>query len=603
MKKENSVMKSQSRPKWAIHPRVPEEMYTDRKEFLEFFYTYALQARDERSHSTVLLGMRRMGKTEIFLRVVNRLFWEQDHRDPQAVIPVYYSFEDRAMDRWEFALDYVDNFLRWFAGFRLREPQILDPDAVPRDALLALARERLPMTSGLQGTLNLFRAFPEHTVGIPERVALQQPVKVSDRDEIPIAVFLDEFQNTRLSHENFSVVGYMQKAVESLSCPHFVTGSAMSILTQEIIGRGALFGRFDGERIEPMTQYWGAELALKAARSYHVDLPELMAPVVADRCGGNPFYITAVVRQAGKQHKAITNEATLNELLAVDLSSGFIWGELDDQVSKWIKRINEYGITKWVLYLSALEEEDRLDLVRIQRELRERDGKEVPLDTIRDVLIKLSRGDLLECSPSGSWFRKVDDPILIEFLKVWGRVEVEGQQKVGVQRSLRNRYRTLERRFHEYKGYLGEVFMAQVLWNAQRRTLPGQLFHCQEDVTIPWLFDFIRHRMRLQSGTGQEIDLIAAAGGELWVCQSKWRADPVGINVLRDLEAQGKAVDEDMEAFPLRVWLFTYSGLHGNAETYAKEHGILWSGKAEFDELLKFVGLRPLPDFSGQEKS
>jgi len=78
-----------------------------------------------------------------------------------------------------------------------------------------------------------------------------------------------------------------------------------------------------------------------------------MLPVVADRCGGNPFYITAVIQQAAEQGKPIVSEETLNEILAVDLSSGFIWAELNDQVTKWIERINEYGITKWVLYLST----------------------------------------------------------------------------------------------------------------------------------------------------------------------------------------------------------------------------------------------------------
>ena len=39
--------------------------------------------------STVLLGQRRMGKTEIFKRVVNRLFFEQDYTNPNAVVPIY----------------------------------------------------------------------------------------------------------------------------------------------------------------------------------------------------------------------------------------------------------------------------------------------------------------------------------------------------------------------------------------------------------------------------------------------------------------------------------------------------------------------------------
>ncbi|MCP4111199.1 MAG: hypothetical protein GY749_37685 [Desulfobacteraceae bacterium] len=190
----------------------------------------------------------------------------------------------------------------------------------------------------------------------------------------------------------------MQEAVESPTCPHFVTGSAMSILSREIIGRGALFGRFDGEEIRAMSEYYGAELALKASRYYKTEISEIMAPVAAERCGGNPFYITAVVRQAAKQRKKIADEESLNRIMAVDITSGFIWGELNDQVTRWIARINGHGITKWILYLSALDEnteEDkrgRLNVERIQGELKHREGKTVPLDEIRDVLIKLSRG-------------------------------------------------------------------------------------------------------------------------------------------------------------------------------------------------------------------
>lgn len=108
-------------------------MVSIRQEFLDYFYHAALKASERRSMSTVLLGQRRMGKTEIFLRVVNRLFWEQDHQDLHAVIPVYYSFEDEPGDRWEFSLRYVENFLRWHVAFRLRDPSILSKEVVDRD--------------------------------------------------------------------------------------------------------------------------------------------------------------------------------------------------------------------------------------------------------------------------------------------------------------------------------------------------------------------------------------------------------------------------------------------------------------------------------------
>jgi len=88
------------------------------------------------------------------------------------------------------------------------------------------------------------------------------------------------------------------------------------------------------------------------------------------------------------------------------------------------------------------------------------------LDTIREVLVRLSRGDLLEYRELGGWFHKVDDPILVDFLKVWGRVDVEGQNPNEVQDDLLTQYKQLERRIREYQGYLGEVFMSQVLFSS-----------------------------------------------------------------------------------------------------------------------------------------
>ncbi len=229
------MTKRQRGSRWAIRPLVPETVYTDRKEYLDYLYRSALETITRRSMSTVLLGRRRMGKTEIFKRVVNRLFFDQENPADldHSVAPVYFSFPDTVVDRWDFS-------------------------------------------------------------------------------------------NTRLPQYSFDIVGWMQQAVESPTCPHFVTGSAMGILAREILGWGALFGRFRSKPIEPLTQYWGAELALRAGRYFHWETPEEMAPVIAERCGGNPFYIQAVAQQAGEQGKVLDSERQLGHILAVDLSSGFI---------------------------------------------------------------------------------------------------------------------------------------------------------------------------------------------------------------------------------------------------------------------------------------
>ena len=99
--------------KWVINPDISEEVYTDRDHHLNYFYQAALRAATRRTTSTVLFGQRRMGKTEIFKRVVNRLFFEQDPKDPKAVVPVYYSFPDGPLDTNTFAKQYLENFIRY----------------------------------------------------------------------------------------------------------------------------------------------------------------------------------------------------------------------------------------------------------------------------------------------------------------------------------------------------------------------------------------------------------------------------------------------------------------------------------------------------------
>lgn len=265
-------------------------------------------------------------------------------------------------------------------------------------------------------------------------------------------------------------------------------------------------------------------------------------------------------------------------------------------MSRWIERVNQSGITKSILYLSALEEGDRLDLVRIQEEVQRREGRDVPVEEIRDVFIKLSRGDLLEYMELGGWFRKVSDPILLEFLKIWGRIDVEGEDAAEVRNDIITAYRKQKRAFSEYKGFLAEVFMAQVLWAAQDKTLPARFFHAPGDVSFP-RFVYVRHRVRLSSGKGREIDVLGAGGGYQWVCQSKWmETQKAGREAVDALLDQAEWVREDTDAITVTPWLFAYAGLTAEAEAHARSKGVLWSDIEDFNGLLDSVGLRRLPE-------
>ena len=46
--------------------------------------------------------------------------------------------------------------------------------------------------------------------------------------------------------------------------------------------------------------------------------------------------------------------------------------------------------------------------------------------------------------------------------------------------------------------------MIQLLWNSQRRTLPGKYFHSHEDITVPDRFIYIDQRHRPGTGIKRE---------------------------------------------------------------------------------------------------
>jgi len=195
---------------FAIKTLVPDEIYTDRKEFLDLFYNEALKAATRRTVSMVLLGQRRMGKTEIFKRVVNRLFFEQNHKDSKTVVPVYYKFPDNITDPWKFSIEYVENFIKWYAAFRMRNPDILEKKFIKLNDLPDFVKSNIEVTKGFNYSLRMLEAFEEKDGVYPEKAAVQLPRSVSDRDDTTIVMFLDEIQNLHLPQQ--VVIFGLQKA-------------------------------------------------------------------------------------------------------------------------------------------------------------------------------------------------------------------------------------------------------------------------------------------------------------------------------------------------------------------------------------------------------
>ena len=96
-----------------------------------------------------------------------------------------------------------------------------------------------------------------------------------------------------------------------------------------------------------------------------------------------------------------------------------------------------------------------------------------------------------------------------------------------------------------------------------------------------------------------EIDVEGGAGKERWICESKWWiGKKVGRTEIESLLGKGEAVKEEAGKGLqiLRLWFFAHDGFTKKAEDLMKENNMLWSVRDDLDKLLKFVGLRQLPD-------
>lgn len=115
--------------------------------------------------------------------------------------------------------------------------------------------------------------------------------------EIPIFVMLDEFQDVlRIGYSDgrpADTVGLYRWAVEGRKCPHFVTGSAVRLITQEVLGTGALFGRFRYLEFPPIEDVYGLEKEILFYAAQYEDqriVPEEIAARV-NRPREEVFYV------------------------------------------------------------------------------------------------------------------------------------------------------------------------------------------------------------------------------------------------------------------------------------------------------------------------
>ncbi len=570
---------------------ISDEIFTDRQEFLDRWFQRILGTPRLAMMSHALIGRRRMGKTEVLLRLFNRLFWEQDE-----VTPVYANLEDMAKTGVAFARDYFANFLRHYFAFRHKDEHERFLDLKLGD-LLDLAQQNGP--SGLQRVATRFRAFLDEPIDLM-RVALEGARDVSDLDQTPIVFLVDEFQRIldvdTTEAGKPDILALFKPGVEGLLCPNLITGSAVTLFTRQILGTGPLFLRFKVERFGGLEGYYGIELAERSARPYGLRVSQEVAAELAHRADGNPFYIRAVVSQAGSQGWHLDDPGILARATAVDITRGTIFSDLSDWVTQTLFRANQHGLTREVLLTMAEREGEPFtpdDAHRLAA------SRQVSDEDVYQSLQHLARADLIEpVDILGVTYGVVKDPILRGYLGTLVKAQRYGITQTQTERELTARYISLQGSYSDLVGLLAEAYIELLLRKFDDREVEGErFFNTRGKVKLP-RFDRVvaRHPFKGEGTPQVEIDVVGTAGLEEWWCvESKNWKEPVGVEETKRFLAASQVAGEVWKYPPSARWFFGRSGFTAEAEASLRREGVLFSDGEQLDTLLAAFGLRALP--------
>jgi hypothetical protein len=593
-----------------IFQTVPADEFTDREEIIGRLVRMAALTPRDITVSTSLVGRRRLGKTAVLEQVYNRLFWEQD-----AVVPIYFVFEDKPVTSTEFAEAYFTNFLRQFIAFRRKDDGMVRERRGKLPELVQMAREL--GEESLIVRAEIFLDFRENVEmpGVLHQLiecAIHGPRHVMEYNrgkwlpETPIFVMLDEFQEVMkiyyTSRTPADAVGMFQWAVEGRKCPHLVTGSAIRLINQEVLGTGALFGRFRYIEFPPLEDIFGLELVDRLAHKHNLTIQEPVAGYLVARCAGSPFYINCVISQAVERGLgAIVDEAMVNELIAYEISHGAIWRDWSGQLQRYFEQLNSHFIAKRVLFHAAQAGDEIIEPELIVKEV----GR--PVDEVQRVLHQLAFADMIDTT-GGYILRNLKDPILREFIRVQYQLDVAQQPLTKVLRELQAELARWQRKYAESVGQLVEARITALMHRFDGRRVAGRLFGIAGEVELPKFAEVYDTVVKGLGDRLRQADVVASHwhGGKetLWVVEIKHWARRVDAGIVREFADLCHVVGQEARVPPERVvkWLVNHvlseaegaGGFTEGALTAMTEVGILHSGAAEINELLRGFGISRL---------
>jgi hypothetical protein len=289
-------------------------------------------------------------------------------------------------------------------------------------------------------------------------------------------------------------------------------------------------------------------------------------------------------------------------LIAHEISHGQIWRDWSGQLQKYFERLNSHFIAKTVLFRTAQFGDERIEPELIAEQVKQ------PLDEVQHVLRQLSFADMIDAG-GGYIFHNLKDPILREFIRVQYQLDIAREPFDNVYQQLRAELARWKKKYADAVGELVEARIGALMHRFDGRRAPGRLFGVAGEIELPkfnLIYDTV---VKGPAGREHQIDQIGAWWPDdemsVWIAEIKHWARRVDAGIVAEFVELCQAVSREKQVPPERMvkWLVNAGGFTEGALDAMAEAGILHSGTAEINELLRGFGLQRLLSDAPQRAS
>jgi hypothetical protein len=576
---------------------VSAEEFTNRQQELAFLWELAERATRRAASSYAVIARKGMGKTALMQE-----FYRQSFARQQKVVPFYVSFAEYKdkpgrvqLSLKQFIAILFTNFAFQYGAFK--SGKFSSPPELPR-TVAKLKKFFASLDDRLleEEYLDHLQALETNDIHNAFHHAIDFAMMMTSRRGESGFVMIDEFQVlTEVYDEGLQqfvdITAAFQKAAEARWCPMVVSGSAVSLVVETVMG-GLLTRRFGLYYLDPFEQPSSLEYAYKLSRRNQVKLSEEAAAEIHRLTGGNPYYIGCFFNSLGLEDRDLSTLEKVEAVYVFETTDrkGMIRQFWDIHFNQFTDKINGDKIGLQALYQLAMAKEE----VRVNEIAAE---LEVEPERVRRVLKNLESADLV-ARQSGAIYFNITDPILAAYIEREYQTEIAGKSLEYFVKSHRASLRKQIGSAARLLGEAAELYTRHLLMSfAGQEADAKETFNLESGILRLPQFKKVEHRTGLIiKDEAIEFDLLAE-GEEAWLVEVRYRQTPMRLG---DVEKfLGKVSKIKGWQSPLRegkrLWFFSRSGFDEQAAARLRELNILHSDISGFNALCRAVGIGEVP--------